>query len=610
MARLADLATDLATPGPPGATEALAREVAAFGEWARDVEAAWSDDERHTVLRALFDLVALDDGHILVPLGLTILALGYSLPVVVLNASKLLFRLSKKEANDTHFAANAASASELVETVARAPLGSSTALFALGTLKNVCAGSKTVLKAVLRAELTSVLADLVSPATVAELIAQAENDGEARAGQTLVQVTALLRTCLNLNAAVELVVGAGVLPSLVALLDRFAKHSELSLNVARVLSKASLLAGAADELARDASGLGKTMLRVLRSQAQRHPLVVRLAFALGNVTTQRPAVCAALGSRRFVSGLLSAIDRYVASHEQLTAADSSSDDDTARAERLALEEVLVKVVRLTANLCVDHAVGERVACASQLERVLDLMERLAVENSEELVLNCVALVTNVSFFAQSEASEGNVVLAGRARVVRLLLPLLLQPNWEMVYHVARAYGNFSRFEDMRVLMAKLRADEAMAVLLDSDIDDVVFAVAGVVTNLQASPASKAALQQHGGVDALIRVVGSKAADADLLDAPSALRVLDVACKALYNFGHKNSQWPFSAAQAAALEASLTALLERVEQRDLAPDTSPAATAAACFAMVGYKLLEMVEAVVHPPAPASPAATPN
>ena len=87
---------------------------------------------------------------------------------------------------------------------------------------------------------------------------------------------------------------------------------------------------------------------------------------------------------------------------------------------------------------------------------------LQVEQTEELVLNCVATITNLSFYHHAN----NVLYANKQSILRHLLPLLFSANQEMVMESVRALGNFSRDHDFREDMLVTRADEAMVVLLD------------------------------------------------------------------------------------------------------------------------------------------------
>ena len=555
--------------------EALARAadgdgVRAFLRWALDDEGCWDDGTRSKVLHALFGKVNTDAGNVLVPLGLGILALSAGVDGVAFNAAKLLFRLSRKEENDQAFIDSQELIPFLVRVVKNVPVTSSTALYGLGALKNIMGASKLGLRCILDGGIVDVVETYLDTGAIELLSGQSENVDDARGDQILVQVFAILRALLNVSSAQAQILDSPSSPlaASVSALGSFHAHPEVALNISRALSKASLLPDACRVLATAPVSFGPVVLSVLGSQEHHYALAVRLLFALGNVTLDHMDVCRSMGSRKTVNELFRLITAW---SDVYLGATQSQDEST----RIEVQDVLVKGVRLLANLCVDHKVGERVATHSGMGSILTLLESLDVESSEELVLNVVALVTNVSFFV--ETAKPNVVLEEPTRLVQLLLPLLVTPNWEMVHEVARAYGNLSRYPEARALMARLRADEAMVVLLAWDSDDVLFAVAGVLTNLLADEPAKAALQRYGGVDALIGIIGA---------ATAAAPVIDVVCKALYNFAYRNASAPLTTVQAAALSLALSSLLDQVEA--LGEGSAP------CFALVAYKLLELVD----------------
>jgi hypothetical protein len=180
------------------------------------------------------------------------------------------------------------------------------------------------------------------------------------------------------------------------------------------------------------------------------------------------------------------------------------------------EELLVKLVRLLANLCINPQAGARIAGDRRVANLIKLLRVKSVETSEELVLNTVSAVTNLSFYlkpaataaaaasrpasasAPSPSSSSAAAVAPAAGtkdslllfhpprdVLALLLSNLFSANTELLSETLRCLGNFSRDLPFRLMMSQARADEAVLLLLHHGDCGVVYGAAGVVLNMAA-----------------------------------------------------------------------------------------------------------------------------
>ena len=125
------------------------------------------------------------------------------------------------------------------------------------------------------------------------------------------------------------------------------------------------------------------------------------------------------------------------------------------------------------------------------------------------------------------------LLADPPRLVRALVPLLLHSNPEGVTEAARALGNCSRDPAVRDAIVAARVHEALLLLLSHSSDAVLLAVCGVLINLAADARHRAALDEHGALRVLARLLtsalieccgGTGGGDAELDEerAPAAL----------------------------------------------------------------------------------------
>ena len=119
-----------------------------------------------------------------------------------------------------------------------------------------------------------------------------------------------------------------------------------------------------------------------------------------------------------------------------------------------------------------------------------VIEAKPVAEHEELVLNAVSAITNLSFYQQPLNSVLNHEL-----IATLLVPLLLHENHEAKVESARCYGNLSRYPEIRRLMKSKRVDEMLCILLDHPQQSVLTAVCGVLMNIAADEAFRRNLRE-------------------------------------------------------------------------------------------------------------------
>merc|ERR1711939_1115767 len=102
------------------------------------------------------------------------------------------------------------------------------------------------------------------------------------------------------------------------------------------------------------------------------------------------------GGRTLLPGLL---QRYWQKDRKLAQAEVESASRGADVEEC--EGVLVKLVRLAANVAISRSVGiEASSSSAVVDPVLDILGCKRMADSEELVLNAMAATTNLLFYDQ------------------------------------------------------------------------------------------------------------------------------------------------------------------------------------------------------------------
>jgi hypothetical protein len=284
----------------------------------------------------------------------------------------------------------------------------------------------------------------------AELQQQLQQRHEA-AAQVCVQATAVLRNLAVHPGHAPLFVQQQGLPlnALLQLLPAFGAAGEVALNVSRCLSKLSLQEACREAMlqlqlphhcsllqhdgcSKDShSGallvatatavpcLLQVLLKADAAESSQRPLVLRVAFVLGNFTTFNPeARTAVADTPNALDGLLqlSLAVLHAAQEQQeqqqavITQQQSGS---TGAGGLVAAEELLVKLLRLIGNTAIDETAGTALACSeAAVQLMIGVLQEYEFEQQEELVLNAVAALTNLVFYQEPNTVSRRLAACG------------------------------------------------------------------------------------------------------------------------------------------------------------------------------------------------------
>jgi hypothetical protein len=101
----------------------------------------------------------------------------------------------------------------------------------------------------------------------------------------LIQAMALLRNLAILSAQRDEFVSCGTIRGVVQVMSLWGDDQELLLNASRLLSKVSMTPSCQDEMAAIQPSVHATLLQVLQREQDKLPLVVRVVFVLGSLTS-------------------------------------------------------------------------------------------------------------------------------------------------------------------------------------------------------------------------------------------------------------------------------------------------------------------------------------
>ncbi|OWZ24083.1 hypothetical protein PHMEG_000930 [Phytophthora megakarya] len=376
-----------------------------------------------------------------------------------------------------------------------------TLIYAAGTLKNISNADD---------RMTRLLATNRAIAILSETMLWCAEDpaNTKEVAQFLIQTTGILRNLSVSKPNHKQFIEARIPLRLCAMIPAFIMHQELMVNISRILSKLTLHERPRAQINQHSSNVQNlvalidpcqnswlSLVDLQRSDMRfQDLLLIRVFFVLGNLCAgndqNRRLIAMKLSG---ISLMLEALQFYASRYSNARNFMKEKEDTRRTMEGEQSMEVLVKLVRVVANLAINADVGGEL---NENEGLTPLLEILAVaqhEGDEELMLNAVSCITNVSYYSTAfsglkstknliQSSDYCFIKSNRVVITHLLARILLDKNEEAVVEAARAFGNLSRFKDVLGYMSDLKVLDCFVVLLDHSNREVVYTVCGVLMN--------------------------------------------------------------------------------------------------------------------------------
>ncbi|GAA6228783.1 armadillo repeat-containing protein 2 [Lates japonicus] len=465
---------------------------------------------RSGILRALFHLIDLNSAQLNLHIAKLCLALCVS-GNNLLNICKLIFQISRSESNDILFQNNSIIDS-LLGVLSNEDVSTSgeALLYCVGTLKFL-SGNSAILRLLLDKNCVSVAQKLI------QRLHTLDETHFTMAGHILVQLTATLRNLADHPDSRPLFVSFSVLSELCLVLRHHCKDQDICTNISRIYSKLSSYSECRLALAQTPDCY-RLFLELLSKHHQKQDLVVRLLFTLGNLTAKGEEARQELyRCEGCVDTLLRLYDSY---QRRQTGAPSSSKPPVSARED---DDVLVKLVRVLANMCIHPAVGPALASNTTfIQLLMETLELRSVQESEELLVNVAATINNLSFYQE----ESSAIRHSRLTISNLMLKLVLSCSMDAMLEATRVYGNLSQSKDVRDFIIQNKVHQFAVTLLDSKSTEMCFSACGVLTNLALDPPNRVSLSLEAAAAKLVDCLR------DL--GPGDWQLAGQVCQALWN----------------------------------------------------------------------------
>ncbi|TKS76105.1 Armadillo repeat-containing protein 2 [Collichthys lucidus] len=380
---------------------------------------------RSGILRTLFRLIDLNSAQLNLHIAKLCLALCVS-GKNLLNICKLIFQISRSESNDILFQNNSIIDSFLgILSNEDVSASGEALLYCVGTLKFL-SGNTAILRLLLDKNCIGVAQKLI------QRLCTADDTNFTIAGHILVQLTATLRNLADHPDSRPLFISFSILPELCVVLRHHHKDQDICTNISRIYSKLSSYSECRLALAQTPDCY-QLFLELLSKHHQKQDLVVRLLFTLGNLTAKSDEARQLFQCEGCTGTLLQLYDSYQrrddSAHTPTRKGPPPSPNRPPAPPACVQEhdDVLVKLVRVLANMCIHPAVGPALATNTAcIQLLMETLELRSVQESEELLVNVAATVNNMSFYQE----DSSVLRLSRLTIAKLMLKLVLSSSMD------------------------------------------------------------------------------------------------------------------------------------------------------------------------------------
>ncbi|XP_074779406.1 armadillo repeat-containing protein 2 isoform X1 [Athene noctua] len=476
---------------------------------------------RSVLLKTLYKLVDVDSDPLCLKLAKIILAMkvdGKNL----LNVCKLAFKICRNEKND-YIIQNDRLLDCLLEVLRTEDLqkNNEALLYCMGAIKFM-SGNAVLLNEMANKGAVEMFLQLVKQINNIK-----ENDTHfSNLGHLLVQLTASLRNLADLPPARRQLLCNGAVSELCVALEQRMNDKDVCTYIVRIFSKLSSYNDFCGALA-DCSRCYILFLALLNKHQNQQDLVIRIIFILGNLTAKnnqaREQFFKENGS---VNTLISLFQTYreLDLNAQKWYHERGGEEKSHPKHPSEAEDVLIKLIRVLANLSIHPSIGAALAAAHRVvELLVMVLEYKSVDDCEELVISAATTINNLSYYEV----KSSAVQDKKLHIAEMLLKLLMSNSMDGVVEAVRVFGNLSRYHEICDFIIQKKIHKFMIALLDAKNQDVCFSACGVLLNLTVDKNKRAFLMEEGGIGKLV----------DCLQdfGPADWQLACLICKTLWNY---------------------------------------------------------------------------
>uniref|UniRef100_A0A8C9UV68 Armadillo repeat containing 2 n=1 Tax=Spermophilus dauricus TaxID=99837 RepID=A0A8C9UV68_SPEDA len=344
-------------------------------------------------------------------------------------------------------------------------------------------------------------------------------------GHLLVQATATLRNLVDSPLARSKFLSISTLPQLCTVMEQYMDDKDVCSNIARIFSKLTTYRDGSAALA-NYSRCYALFLNLINKYQNKQDLVIRIVFILGNLTAKnnqaREHFYKEKGSMETLLSLFQTF--YQLDLHSQRQAPPGADWPVAQRPPSEVEDVLIKLTRVLANIAIHPCIGPALATNPQVVGLLlTTLEYKSLDECEELVINTTATINNLSFYQV----KNSIIQDKKLSIAQLLLKLLMSNNMDGILEAVRVFGNLSQDHDICDFIVQNNVHKFMIALLDAKHQDLCFSACGVLLNLTVDKDKRVILKEGGGIKKLVDCLRDF--------GPTDWQLAGLVCKTLWNF---------------------------------------------------------------------------
>ncbi|XP_021923025.1 armadillo repeat-containing protein 2 isoform X2 [Zootermopsis nevadensis] len=352
----------------------------------------------------------------------------------------------------------------------------------------------------------------------------------------LFQLTGALRNVAGEEEMFPKFVSTGAVNELCKAMDFFSSDLDVISNISRTLSIISTHDDCCMSIV-DYKNSFKVFVQLLQKYPGRQDIIVRLGYVLGNLMASSDvARTKFFNEDGAVASMLNLLAIYMdKDHKMLGSTNHHSEFNSDAGSNGSVEDVIIKLIRILANMCINPEVGSSLACSPTvfyscnghqremntnhisigntgddnrdgrqfLDILLTVLRRKSVIESEELVHSILSTLNNLSYYP---ASNDGAFGERQLEIAQALSSLLNTDNKDCLVEATRVFGNLTRSKDTRDFLLESGAWNQLLKFLNWDDQELLCTTIGILVNMMADWDKRIALKEGHGIERLTSVL--------------------------------------------------------------------------------------------------------
>ncbi|XP_018333923.1 armadillo repeat-containing protein 2 isoform X2 [Agrilus planipennis] len=418
------------------------------------------------------------------------------------------------------------------------------------------------------------------------------NRNQDQINNVLFQITGALRNLASNEANCENFITTGAITQLCTSLKLFLNDFDIISTTSRNLSCLSSLDKCCNEIS-ECDHLYATAIEILEKYAGNEEIIVRVAYTLGNTVARNDSARTKLYRVKNCTRVLIKLWRL---YLELTLKRCSMKCDTREAGENYTVDVMIKIIRIIANLSMNATIGKDISKNFGVQLIDELLKVLIsnpFKRNDDLVLSVLTTLNNISYYYID--IEEDVFYTKEVEIMDALREYITGKNKENKLEAMRTLGNLSRSKITRSYIVRNGIMDILTEYLCEDDRELLETTIGVFVNLMSDSPGKEAFRKKDGVTKLTEILRKH--------GQQDWNLSTLVCQTIWNYCIDVTNF-YDFMSDNELETLMTLLADRLDEEKLFGIKDVTGNAEICssaeflvweeFAFVATNLLEKIE----------------